>query len=74
MPSPKPGTEPESLTSPALAACFFTTSTAWEAQLLCDVLCFADQSCLILGGPRDYSLPGFSVRGDSPGKSTGVGC
>ena len=24
--------------------------------------------------PRDYSLPGFSVCGDSPGKNTGVGC
>ena len=24
--------------------------------------------------PMDYSLPGFSVHGDSPGKNTGVGC
>ena len=24
--------------------------------------------------PMDYSLPGSSVHGDSPGKNTGVGC
>ena len=29
---PDPGTEPESLKSPALAGGFFTTSTTWEAQ------------------------------------------
>ena len=29
---PDPGIEPASLTSPALAAGFFTTSTTWEAQ------------------------------------------
>ena len=29
-----PGTEPASLTSPALAGQFFTTSTTWEAQVL----------------------------------------
>ena len=28
---PHPGIEPESLTSPALAGSFFTTSAAWEA-------------------------------------------
>ena len=28
---PHPGIEPESLTSPALAGGFFTTSAAWEA-------------------------------------------
>ena len=32
------------------------------------------QSCLTLCDPIDYSLPGFSVLGDSPGKNTGVGC
>ena len=32
--SPPPGIEPESLTSPALAGGFFTTSTTWEAHLL----------------------------------------
>ena len=29
---PNPGTESESLTSPALASRFFTTRTTWEAQ------------------------------------------
>ena len=32
------------------------------------------QLCLTLCDPRDYSLPGSSVHGDSPGKNTGVGC
>ena len=31
---PNPGTEPESLISPALAGRFFTTSTTWEAPAL----------------------------------------
>ena len=29
------------------------------------------QSCLTLCDPMDYSPPGFSVHGDSPGKNTG---
>ena len=32
------------------------------------------QSCLTLGDPMDCSLPGSSVHGIFPGKSTGVGC
>ena len=32
------------------------------------------QSCLILWDPMDYSPPGFSVHGDSPGKKAGMGC
>ena len=32
------------------------------------------QSCLILCDPMDYSPPGSSVHGDSPGVNTGVGC
>ena len=32
------------------------------------------QSCLTLCDPIDCSPPGSSVHGDSPGKSTGVGC
>ena len=32
---PDPGTEPLSLTSPALAGCFFTTSGTWEAPKDC---------------------------------------
>ena len=32
------------------------------------------QLCLTLSNPVDCSPPGSSVRGDSPGKNTGVGC
>ena len=32
------------------------------------------QSCLILCGPVDGSLPGSTVHWDSPGKNTGVDC
>ena len=32
------------------------------------------QSCLTLCDPMDYSPPGSSVHGDSPGKNTGEGC
>ena len=32
------------------------------------------QSCLTLCNPMDYSQPGSSVHGDSPGQNTGVGC
>ena len=40
----------------------------WTAQ------CLVAQSCLTLCNPKDCSLPGSSVHGDSPGKNTGVGC
>ena len=38
------------------------------------VLCLATQLCPTLCDPIDCSLPGSSILGDSPGKSTGVGC
>ena len=38
------------------------------------VLCLVVQSCPTLCKPMDCSLPGFSARGDSTGKNTGVGC
>ena len=38
------------------------------------VPCLVTQSCPTLCNPMDYSLPGSSVHGDSPGKNTGVGC
>ena len=41
---------------------------------LAAVLCLVAQSCLTLCDPMDYSLPGSSVHGDSPGKKTGVPC
>ena len=38
------------------------------------VLCLVAQSCPTLCDAIDYSPPGSSVHGDSPGKNTGVGC
>ena len=38
------------------------------------MLCLVTQLCLTLCDPMDYSLPGSSVHGDSPGKNPGVGC
>ena len=40
----------------------------------CAVLCVVPQSCPTLCDLMDYSPPGTSVHGDSPGKNTGVGC
>ena len=40
----------------------------------CAVLCLVVQSCLTLCNPVDYSPPGPSVHGASPGKKTRVGC
>ena len=39
-----------------------------------NVLCLVTQSCPTLCDAVDYSLPGSSVPGDSPGKNTRVGC
>ena len=39
----------------------------------CAMLCLVAQSCRLCD-PVDCSPPGSSVHGDSPGKSTGVGC
>ena len=38
------------------------------------MLCLVAQLCPTLCDPMDCSLPGSSVRGDSPGQNTGVGC
>ena len=46
---------------------FFTTNQ------YCAVLCLVAQSCPTLRS-HESSLPGSSVHGDSPSKSTGVGC
>ena len=37
-------------------------------------VCLVAQSCPALCDPMDYSPPGSSIHGDSPGKNTGVGC
>ena len=41
---------------------------------MCLCVCLVIHSCLTLYNPMDYSLPGTSVRGDSPGKNTKMGC
>ena len=55
---PNTGIEPMPLVSPALA-CMLPKSL---------------QSCPTLYNPMDYSPPGYSVHGDSPGKNIGMGC
>ena len=45
-----------------------------KKKRICMLLCLATQSCPTLCDPTDYSLPGSSVHGNSPGKNTGVGC
>ena len=50
----------------------FTTEVSKMREQLLKYL--VAQSCLTLCDPMDYSPPGFSVHGDSPGKNTGVGC
>ena len=37
-------------------------------------VCLVTQLCLTLCDPKDCSPPDSSVHGDSPGKSTGLGC
>ena len=37
-------------------------------------VCLVTQLCPMLCDPLDYSLPGTSVCGDSPGKITGASC
>ena len=38
------------------------------------MLCLVAQSCPAFCDPMEYSPPGSSVHGDSPGKNTGMGC
>ena len=46
---------------------------SWR-HMCCAGLGLVSHSCLSLCDPVDYSPPGSSVHGDSPGKNTGVGC
>ena len=64
-------------------SCFLTLSVrkifpTWPSVSLCTLLplsvCLVAQSCPTLCDPMDCSLPGASVRGNSPGKNTGVSC
>ena len=56
---PRSGVELESVTSPALAGGFFTTSATWEALVMSPVL--ETQLCLTLFDSMDCSPPGSSV-------------
>ena len=44
------------------------------AENLSSVMCLVAQFCPTVCESMDYSPPGFSVHGNSPGKNTGVGC
>ena len=47
----------------------------WILYCICSaVLCLVFQLCLILCDPMDYSPPGSSIHGNSPGKNTKVDC
>ena len=48
-----------------------TNSTFWYFSY---ILLFIAQLCQTLCDPTNYSPPGSSVHGDSPGKNIGVGC
>ena len=64
---PNPGIEPRSVTSPALAGEFFTSSVTWEARhascfFFFSLLLFSvTQSCPTFCNPMDCSFPGFPV-------------
>ena len=45
-----------------------------DQETMVEVLCLVTQLCPTLCDSLDYSPPGSSVHGDSPGKNTGVGC
>ena len=42
--------------------------------ILIPCVCLVAQSCPTLCNPMDYCPPGSSVHGDSPGKTSGLGC
>ena len=52
--------------------CASTTSSVTLTSV--SVLCVVAQLRPTLCDPMDFSPPGSSVHGDSPGKNTGVGC
>ena len=69
---PNPGIKPKSLTFPAVAGGFFTTSTIWEALLLLLLLsCF---SCVQLCATPQTAAHWLPLPWDSPDKITGVSC
>ena len=63
--------------SPRLNVPLLISSQNWMREEFCRLkkVCTrvkSRQSCPTLCNPMDYSLPGSSVHGDSPGKNTGV--
>ena len=59
----------------ASSTCVLGSSLPSPLGSCCAVLCLVAQSCPTLCNSMDYSMPGSSIHGDSPGKSTtGVGC
>ena len=66
---PNPRIEDKSLTSPALASGFFTTSATWDAPTNKDwlslvVLCSVAELCLTLCKPMNCNPPDSSVHGN----------
>ena len=59
---------------PALTGRFFTTEPPGMPSTRICVCAKSLQSCPALCDSMDYSPPGSSVHGDSPGKDTVVGC
>ena len=52
----------------------YTSDFNYFVWTIKNVLYLVAQSCLTLCNSMDCSPPAFSVHGDSPGKTTGVGC
>ena len=50
-----------------------TIALVYVCVCVCVCVCLVAQSCTGLCDPMDYSPPGSSVHGDSPGKNIGVG-
>ena len=77
LPFPSPGDLPDpgiKHKSPSLQADSVLSEPPVSPKIVCVVLCLLAQSCLTLCDPMDRIPPGSSVRWDSPGKNTGVGC
>ena len=76
LPFPSPGALPDPAIKPfpALASAFFTAEPRGKPICECAVLCVVTQLCQTLCDPINSGPPGSSVRGDSSGRNTGVGC
>ena len=70
---PNPEITPASLTSPALAGGFFTTTATWEAPKYPAAAAKSLQPCPTLCDPRDSSPTGSPVPGILQAR-TGMGC